>query len=79
MVNKEKHFNELFIKSLITEAETSWNIHNSELTGITVIYQDSSLNNVTVSKLEREVKSMIKTVYGDESYPISVAISFGGE
>ncbi|EPO0035063.1 hypothetical protein M2H29_22345, partial [Vibrio vulnificus] len=79
MDNKEKQFNELSVKRLGAKAETSWNIHNGELTGITVIYQDGSLNNVTVSKLESEVKSMIKTVYGDESYAISVAISLGAE
>ncbi|MCG9577897.1 hypothetical protein L1D14_16920 [Vibrio tubiashii] len=79
MGNKEKQFNELSIKRLGAKAETSWNIHNGELTGITVVYQDSSLNNVTVSKLESEVKSMVKTVYGDESYAINVTISLGGE
>ena len=79
MDNKEKQFNELSIKKLGAKAETSWNIHNGELTGITVIYRADSLNDVTVSKLGNEVESMVKTIYGDESYAISVAFNLGGE
>ncbi|MCG9782910.1 hypothetical protein L1D52_11135 [Vibrio brasiliensis] len=79
MDNKEKQFNELSINNLGAKAETSWNIHNGELTSITVIYRADSLNDVTVSKLGNEVESMVKTIYGNDSYTISVAISLGDE
>jgi hypothetical protein len=79
MDNKEKQFNELSINNLGAKAETSWNIRNGELTSITVIYRADSLNDVTVSKLGNEVESMVKTIYGDGSYTISVAISLGDE
>ncbi|MBE4083411.1 hypothetical protein HJ110_13855 [Vibrio parahaemolyticus] len=79
MDNKEKKFNELSLNNLGARAETSWNIQNGGLTGITVIYRANSLNDMTVSQLENEVESMVKTIYGDESYAISVAISLGSE
>ncbi|WP_234909830.1 hypothetical protein, partial [Vibrio anguillarum] len=79
MDNKEKQFNDLSINNLGAKAEISWNIHNGELTSITVVYRANSLNDVIVSKLGNEVESMVKTIYGDDSYAISVAISLGGE
>ncbi len=79
MDNKEKKFNELSLNNFGARAETSWNIQNGELTGITVIYRANSLNDVTVSQLENEVESMIKSIYGDEPYAISVAINLGSE
>ncbi|MEZ8101118.1 MULTISPECIES: hypothetical protein [Vibrio] len=79
MDNKEEQFNELSVKKLGAKAETSWNIHNGELTSITVIYPANSLNDMTVRKLEGDVKSLVKTIYGDKSYAISVAINLAGE
>ncbi|WP_447475330.1 hypothetical protein [Vibrio harveyi] len=79
MDNKEEQFNELSLQKLGAKAETSWNIQNGQLTSITVIYRANSLNDVTVSNLGSEVEPMVKSIYGDGSYAISIAINLGGE
>lgn len=75
MSNKQEAFNEISFKNFGSKANISWNITNGALTSLTVVYPANTLNDVALKTLEKEVKQLVKSVYGDESYTIILAIN----
>ena len=75
MGNKEDKFNEASFKALGARANISWNIVNGDLTTITVVYSAGTLNDIAFQQIESKVKSLVKSIYGEESYSIILAIN----
>lgn len=75
MGKKETLFNDQSIATFGAKANISWNITNGALTSLTVVYPVNTLNDVALKTLEKEVKQLVKSVHGDDSYTLILAIN----
>lgn len=78
MGQKETLFNDQSIATFGATANISWNITNGALTSLTVVYPANTLNDVALKTLEQEVKQLVKSIYGHDSYTIILAINLTG-